>query len=216
MAYDVEEQEKLDAIKDWWDKNGLKIIILAVLFAFSVLGWRGYQWYEQHQATKAMGYFEALEVAATQDSEESKTRILAASEVLRTEYSQSAYTSRAVLIAAQALMQQGDLDAAKEQLQWLVKNSKESAIVDVARLRLSGVLLEQADYKNALEQIQTPSQAFLGLYADRRGDIHYAQGEVEQARSEWQQALAALNGLAYTQIVQLKLDALTKEKPTKE
>lgn len=216
MAYDVEEQEKLDAIKDWWDKNGTKIIVLAVVFAVSVLGWRGYQWYGQHQATKAMGYFEALEVAATQNSDESKARILAASEVLRTEYSQSAYTNRAVLIAAQALMQQGDLEAAKEQLQWLVKNSKESAIVDVAKLRLAGVLLEQADYKNALEQIQNPSVAFAGLYADRRGDIHYAQGEVKQAQSEWQQALSALNGLAYTQIVQLKLDALTQEKTTKE
>lgn len=212
MAYDVEEQEKLDAIKDWWDKNGTKIIVLAVVFAVSVLGWRGYQWYEQHQATKAMGYFEALEVAATQDNEEAKARILAASEVLRNEYSQSAYTSRAVLIAAQALMQQGDLEAAKEQLLWLVQKSKESAIVDVAKLRLAGVLLEQADYKNALEQIQTPSAAFEGLYADRRGDIHYAQGQLEQAQAEWQKALVALNGLAYTQIVQLKLDALTKEK----
>lgn len=216
MAYDVEEQEKLDAIKDWWDKNGTKIIVLAVLFAVSVLGWRGYQWYEQHQATKAMGYFEALEVAATQNSEESKTRILAASEVLRTDYRQSAYTNRAVLIAAQALMQQGDLEAAKEQLQWLVKNSTESAITDVAKLRLAGVLLEQADYKNALEQIQAPSAAFKGLYADRRGDIYYAQGELDQAQTEWQQALVALNGLAYTQIVQLKLDALSADKITKE
>lgn len=210
MAYDIEEQEKLDAIKDWWDRNGTKIIVLVIVFTMSVLGWRGYQWYEQHQATKAMGYFEALEVAASQEDEASKARILAASEVLRSEYSQSAYTNRAVLIAAQALMQQGDLEAAKEQLQWLVQHSNESAIVDVAKLRLAGVLLEQTDYASALKQVEQPSDAFVGLYADRRGDVLYAQGETEQAQAAWQQALEALTNTAYAQIVQLKLDALIK------
>nr|WP_254045866.1 tetratricopeptide repeat protein [Paenalcaligenes hominis] len=55
MAYDLEEQEKIDALKDWWDKNGTRVVIIAFLIAASILGWRGYQWYEQHQATKAMG-----------------------------------------------------------------------------------------------------------------------------------------------------------------
>ena len=216
MAYDVDEQEKLDAIKDWWDRNGTKIIVLAIVFAVGVLGWRGYQWYEQHQATKAMGYFEALEVAAIQEGEESTVRLLAASEVLRTEYSQSAYTNRGLLIAAQALQKQGDIAGAQAQLQWLVQNSSESAIIDVAKLRLAGLLLEEADYAAALTQVQSPSAAFAGLYADRRGDIYYAQGEVAQARAEWQQALAALSGLGYAQLVQLKLDALASEQTPKE
>jgi len=44
-----------------------------------------------------------------------------------------------------------------------------------------------------------------------RGDIQYAQGQLDQARSEWEQALAGLSHVAYNQIVQLKLDALGKE-----
>lgn len=211
MAYDIEEQEKLDAIKDWWDRNGTKVIIFAVVFAVGVLGWRGYQWYEQHQATKAMGYFEALEAAASQNNDESKARVLAASEVLRKDHAKSGYTSRAVLIAADALLEQGDLDGAKTQLEWLAAQSSEKAMVDIARLRLSGILLEQKDYGAALKQIQQASPAFMGLYADRRGDIYYAQGELEQARSQWQEALSLLKGSGYTQIVQLKLDALAKD-----
>lgn len=211
MAYDIEEQEKLDAIKDWWDRNGTKIIVFAVVFAVGVLGWRGYQWYEQHQATKAMGYFEALEVAASQNNDESKARVLAASEALRKDYAKSGYTSRGVLVAADALVEQGDLDGAKAQLEWLADNSNEKAMVDIARLRLSGILLEQKDYSAALEQIQPASPAFSGLYADRRGDIYYAQGQLEQARAQWQEALSLLKGNGYTQIVQLKLDALSKD-----
>ena len=211
MAYDIEEQEKLDAIKDWWDRNGTKIIIFAVVFAVGVLGWRGYQWYEQHQATKAMGYFEALEVAAVQNNDESKVRILAASEALRKDHAKSGYTTRGVLIAADALLEQGDLDGAKTQLEWLVANSNEKAMVDISRLRLSGILLEQKDYPAALQQLQTSSPAFAGLYADRRGDVYYAQGELEQARTQWQEALSLLKDVGYTQIVQLKLDALAKD-----
>lgn len=213
MAYDVEEQEKLDALKDWWDKNGTKIIILALVFSASVLGWRGYQWYEQHQATKAMGYFEALEIAAAQHNEESKARVLAASQALRSDYPQSGYTSRGVLIAAEALLEQdNDAEAAKEQLQWLASTTKEPAMLAMAKLRLAGVLLELGDYSAALKQVETPIAAFSALYADRRGDIYYAQNQLDQARTQWEQALAALNGVAYTQIVQLKLDALTKAK----
>lgn len=211
MAYDLEEQEKLDALKDWWDKNGVKIMVLAFLFALAILGWRGYQWYEQHQATKAMGYFEALEVASAQPSEESTARILAASEALKKDHAKSGYTSRGLLVAAEALQKQGDLDGAKAQLQWLAQHSAETALVDMARLRLAGILLEQTDYVAALEQLKNPSAAYVGLFADRRGDIHYAQGQLEQARSEWTKALAALNEVAYNQIVQLKLDALGKE-----
>lgn len=211
MAYDIEEQEKLDAIKDWWDKNGTKIIIIALAFAVAVLGWRGYQWYEQHQATKAMGYFEALEVAASQDNEEGKARVLAASTALRNSHAGSGYTGRGLLIAADALQKQGDITAAKEQLLWLVEHNKETAITGIARLRLAGLLLEQADYAAALEQLKNPAAAFVGLYTDRRGDIYYAQGQIDQARTEWEQALPAFAGEAYSQIIQLKLDAVIKE-----
>lgn len=211
MAYDLEEQEKIDALKDWWDKNGAKVIAAACIFAAAVLGWRGYQWYEQHQATKAMGYFEALEVAATQSGTESTERILAASEVLRKDHAKSGYTSRGLLIAAEALYKQGELEPAKSQLQWLIEQNKEAAIVGIARLRLAGMLLEQADYEAALKQLQQPTPAFVGLYADRRGDIYYAQSKFDLARKEWSTASTELQDVAYLQIVQLKLDALGKE-----
>ena len=212
MAYDLEEQEKIDALRDWWDKNGTRVVIVAFIVAAAVLGWRGYQWYEQHQATKAMGYFEALETAAQQNTEESKTRLLAASEALRTEHGGSAYASRGLLIAAQYLQEQDDLKAAQEQLNWIISHSDESAMVSVARLRLSALLLEQKQYDEALQQLQNPSTAYAGLYADRRGDVRYAQGDIAQAKTEWEKAVNALSDVAYAQIVQLKLEALGKEK----
>lgn len=210
MAYDLEEQEKLDAIKAWWERYGTlsMVLVLAVVAVFA--GWRGWQWYASHQAAQAMGYYEALETAAGQSGDESVARIKAASTALRADYPSSGYTARGVLVAAWALQDQKDLDGAREQLEWLVRDGSAPALQAVARLRLAGVLLAQQQYEPALAQVQgTAPAGFAGLYADRRGDILAALGHLDQATQAWHEALTAFGADPAAQIVQLKIDALT-------
>ncbi|GAA0774204.1 tetratricopeptide repeat protein [Castellaniella ginsengisoli] len=209
MAYDLEEQEKIDALKAWWERYGTltMALIFAVMAAFA--GWRGWQWYQTHQASQAMGYYEALESAAAQPGEDAVARIKAASEALRDGYAGSGYASRGVLVAAWALQERKDLDGAREQLEWLAGNQSAPALQAVARLRLAGVLLAQQQYEPALAQLEgTPPAGFDGLYADRRGDILAAQGRHEQAVQAWKEALTSLGADPAAQIVQLKIDAL--------
>lgn len=208
MAYDLEEQEKLDAIKAWWDRYGTLCIVLAFVVLASVAGWRGWQWYQGHKASQAMGYFEALERSIEQPGEDSVARIKAASETLRADFPSSGYTPRAVLLAASALAGQGDLDGARQQLEWLLASDSGVAFHALARLRLAGVLLQQQQYDQALSQLNNPPQAFAGLYADRRGDILLAQGKKQEARAAWEEALSALAADPAAQIVQLKLESL--------
>src|SRR5699024_1906483 len=153
MAYDLEEQEKLDALKDWWDKNGTLIVAIVVLIAASILGWRGWQWYERYQAQQAMSYFEALESGAHQplDAEDGMARLEAASKVLFDDYAKSAYISRGVLVAATALYERGAADQAKDQLQWLIKTDHDSVATGVARLSVSAILIDDVDYGEDLK-----------------------------------------------------------------
>jgi predicted negative regulator of RcsB-dependent stress response len=208
MAYDLEEQEKLDALRAWWERYGTLCITLAFVLVVAVLGWRGWQWYQGHQAAQAMGYFEALEGAAGQPGEDSVARVKAASATLRSDFSKTGYTSRGVLVAAQALQQRGDLAGAREQLEWLIKSSPDTALRPLAKLRLAGVLLEEKQYDQALAQVSEPPEAFAGLYADRRGDILQQQGKTTEAKEAWQSAVKALGADPITQIIQLKIDAL--------
>lgn len=208
MAYDFEEQEKLDALRDWWAQYGTMLVTLAFVAVAAVAGWRGWQWYQGHQASQAMGYFEALETAVSEPGDDAIARVKAASETLRDDFPKSGYTSRGVLIAAQTLATHGDLDSAVKQLEWLIKSSPDAALVQLSRLRLAGLLLEQQKYDQALAQLDTPPSAFIGLYADRRGDILLAQGKNEDAAKEWERARAALGSDPLAQIVQLKIDAL--------
>src|SRR5690554_2400316 len=208
MAYDLEEQEKLDALRAWWDRYGTLCAILIFVVVAAIVGWRGWQWYQGHQASQAMGYFEALEGAARQQGEDAVARIKAASTTLRSEFAESGYTPRGVLLAVQVLQARNDLDGAREQLEWLVKNNSDAALIPLARLRLAGVLLEQKQYDQALAQLSDAPASFAGLYADRQGDILAAQGKTDEARAAWEVALKALDGDPVAQIVQLKIDAL--------
>ncbi len=208
MAYDLEEQEKLDALRAWWDRYGTLCAVLVFVVVAGIAGWRGWQWYQEHKASQAMGYFEALENAAGQQGEDAVARIKAASKTLRDDFSGSGYTSRGVLVAAQALQARKDLDGAREQLEWLVKNGGDAALLPLARLRLAGVLLEQKQYDQALAQLSNAPASFAGLYADRRGDILLAQGKRAEAKAAWETALKELGADPAAQIVQLKIDAL--------
>jgi predicted negative regulator of RcsB-dependent stress response len=208
MAYDLEEQEKLDAIRHWWDRYGTLLVTVVVVVAVAFAAWRGWQWYEGNQARQAMGYFEALEKAARQPTDESLARVKAASKTLREEFPKSGYTSRAALIAAQVLQAKSDMAGAREQLQWLVDNSSDAGLVPLARLRLAGILLQQKEYDAGLKLLDNPPKPFEALYADRRGDLYAAQGKKDQARTEWQKALDAMTGDPMSQVIKLKIDAL--------
>ena len=207
MAYDLEEQEKLEALRAWWERYGTLLVALAVVVAIGVLGWRGWQWYQGNRAVQAMGYFEALEMAAAEPGEESQTRIKAASETLRKDFPNSGYASRGALLASQALAARGDFSASTEQLRWVMQ-SKDPALAGLARLRLAGLELEQKRYDEALALLKDPPAGFDGLYTDRRGDILFAQGERAGAREAWEAALKTLAGDPLAQVVQLKIDAL--------
>ncbi|MFQ1064518.1 YfgM family protein [Bordetella trematum] len=211
MAYDLEEQEKLDAIKAWWARYGTLLLSIVTVIVVAWGSWKGWKTYENYRANQAMGYFEALEDAAQQDGgADSAARITAAVNTLRADYPKTGYAGRGVLIAATALLKQNDVAGARQQLEWLAAQDSQPALQPVARLRLAGLLLDQKQYDAALAQLNNPPAAFAALFADRRGDILAAQGKREEARQAWQQAIDGL-GTAnpLTQVVQLKLDALT-------
>lgn len=95
MAYDLEEQEKLDAIKAWWARYGTVVISLVAAVALAWGGWWSWKAYESHRANQAMSYFEALEDAARLGTADSVVRIKTAAATLREQYGSTGYAPAA-------------------------------------------------------------------------------------------------------------------------
>ena len=50
MAYDLEEQERLDELKAWWKTHGNKVIAAVSLVLVGYAGFQGWSYYQGKQA----------------------------------------------------------------------------------------------------------------------------------------------------------------------
>ncbi len=206
MAYDLEEQEQMAEIKAWWAQYGRLLIVGVIgglLVISSVYGWR---YYRNTQAVSAASLFDQQQ-RAERASDHKKVRDIA-SQIID-HYSSTGYAVLAALAAARSNFETGDLAAAKLRLQWVMDNAKDQETGDIARLRLARVLFDENNSAGALQQLEVkPVDSFVGLYADLKGDVLFAQGKRAEARAAYQVALDKSDAASsLRQILQLKLDA---------
>jgi predicted negative regulator of RcsB-dependent stress response len=209
-VYDLEEQEKLDEIKAWWKQWGNAIIAAVSVF---VIVFSGIQWWRGHQQSltgEAATLFAAVQKAA---EEKDPKKIADAAKAILDKHPKSAYAPRSALVAAKVAFDQGDLAAAKTQLEWVVANSKEDELKSIARLRLAAVLADEKNFDAAIKQLDANTGVgFEAPTAALRGDILFAQGKLAQAKNAYAIALAKSDPQGDKQILQLKLDALGEAK----
>jgi len=80
----------------------------------------------------------------------------------------------------------------------------------VARLRLSGLLMEKKSYDEALKVLEASfPKEFSGLVEDRKGDLLALQGKKPEARVAYEKAYKSFDDRAdYRRLVEVKLNAL--------
>jgi predicted negative regulator of RcsB-dependent stress response len=207
MAYDLQEQEQLATFKAWWERYGNFILTVTTLVLLAVAGWNGWRWYERREAAAASTVYEqVLKALAANDG--AKAKELTGS--LIQNHGRTVFAAMAALHAAKVNHDAKDLPAARSQLQWVIDKSGHEEFVLVARVRLAGVLLDEKNYDEALKLLagDVPA-AHQTAFADRRGDVLFAQGKPAEARSAWQLALDKADAQhPLRQLIQLKLDAL--------
>ncbi len=207
MAYDLEEQEQIAVLKDWWRKYGnlLTTVLLAVVVGFA--GIQAWRYYLAQQSSSAAALYSQLDTAE-KANEAKKVQDIAAT--LAGSHGGTAYAGMAALRAAKSLVAGNDLAGAKQRLQWVIDNTKDDEMRDIARLRLAGVLLDEKNHDEALKLLDVKHvAAFDGLYADLKGDILALQNKRAEARAAYQIALEKSDPRSsYRQLLQVKLDAL--------
>lgn len=206
MAYDLEEQEQIDAFKAWWKANGNKVLVLLGVAVACFIGFHGWQSYRNSQTVEASTQYQKL---MQTDPKDVKT-IQAISSQLMENYSATPYAGRAAVMAAKANYKAKDVKSAKAQLEWAIENAEEEQVKAIARLQLASLQYEEKNYDAALETLSGKTdEGFVGLYADLRGDVLVAQGKTEEAKSAYKEALSRLDVQGkYRTYTQHKLEAL--------
>lgn len=206
MAYDLEEQEQLASLKAFWNQYGNLTTWVLIIVLGSYAGYNFWNHYQRTQSGEASALYGELQKNLAAKDNAKVQRVAGGIEA---KYGRTAYASLGALGAAKSAFDANDLKTAKAQLQWAAEHGSDE-LKAVARLRLSGVLLDEKAYDEGLKLLanEFPPQ-FAGAVADRKGDILVAQNKIAEARTAYQAALDAMDKKnPGRQLVQLKLDAI--------
>jgi predicted negative regulator of RcsB-dependent stress response len=206
-VYDLEEQEKLDDLKAWWNQWGNTITFGVILACVVIAGVQAYRWWQGSRSADAAALYNAVSDAARKN-EPAKGKDAMAQ--LADKFSGTAYAPRAALVQAKVLFDAGDKAGAKAQLAWVIENADEDELKAIARFRLAEIQVDEKQYDEALKTLDAKiPDAFKALFLDLRGDALVAAGRAGEARTAYQEALATLDPKSpYRNYVQVKLDTV--------
>ena len=206
-AYDLEEQEKIDDLKAWWNQYGNTISVGIILACVVIGGVQGWRWWTGRRAAEAAVLYQAVSDGARKSD---PAKVKDAMTTLTDQFGGTAYAPRGALLYAKLLFDAGDKNGAKAQLAWVIDHADEEELRAIARYRLAEVQLDEKQYDEAMKTLDAKRPAsFNGLYADLRGDAFSAAGRTADARVAYQEALATLDPKSqYRSYVQVKLDAV--------
>jgi predicted negative regulator of RcsB-dependent stress response len=205
--YDLEEQEKVDLMRAWWQQHRQKVWIGVGAAAAIFVGFNGFQHWKTSQAERAASAYASFQEAVKGGD---LVRVKTALEPLLTASASSPYAARAALEMGQFLLNAKDTKGAAEDYQWVIDHASEPTLVSLARIRLAGVLADDQKYTEALKLLETGiDSGFEGMAQDRAGDIYLADNKPAEAKKAYQAALKAMDSKhPLMQVVTIKLDAL--------
>lgn len=203
------EEEQIEAIKNWWKKNGSSILIGVGAALAIVFGWQAWQNHQANQQAEAANAFSSLIEAARQPaSEENRGTLAYLADQLKSDHPKTGYAIYAsMLLAHQQMMDEDDPAAAQESLRWALERVESgSALELLVRTRLGRAQFAAGSYDEALATVRGVSDAgnFTPLLAELEGDVLMAMDDREGAREAYIRARDAA-GAGAIGLLQLKL-----------
>jgi predicted negative regulator of RcsB-dependent stress response len=207
MAVELyDEHEQSERVRNWIKEYGFSIVMGLVLAFGGIFGFRYWQDHQAGQRYLAAEYFDVIQRELEADSlgfaEEQYQQ-------MRESVSRNAYVGLAGLKMAAAYVDDGQLSPAARIYREILEQRRFENIWPVATIRLARVLEAQGDLSDAESLVAgTAPVGFESKWAEMRGDILMARGELEQARMAYQEALENLIGQgAGRGMLEIKIDA---------
>lgn len=218
MADHLQEEEQIDAIKQWWQENKVSVIGAIVLTLGGSFGWSQYQDYTSATAIAAADTYD--EILLERASGESADQLAMMADTIRDENGSIAFAEFAALQVAAAAAAEGDFEQAQIELEKVMAGVEvDSTLGQLAQLRLAKVKAALGQEEAAIAILELGSDSFPVSYAQVLGDIHLAAGREAAALEAYQTAKAASLMLGgQSGLIDLKVSSLSlrTEQPVSE
>ena len=190
LGVHVAEDDDAQRLRVWWKKNGMGIVAGVAIGILGVGGFKGWQAYTENRALSASDVFQEM---LAHDESGAIERASNSAQILIKDYRATPYGDLAYLMIAKLATQKGDLSNAMEALTNVMTKSNDSAMGQLARLRLSQVKLLAGDLDRAHELATTDDVGgFESEYPEALGDVLLAQHKYSDAAEAYDRALQAL------------------------
>ena len=204
MAYTIEEEQELSAIKAWWNEN-YKFIIVCFVIAFGgVFGWN---YWQSHQIQKIHSASVEYEQALFNYAKDPKAQAEQFSQFIKN-YEKTSYAVLALLDKAKIAVENNDFTLAEDALKQAMAQSTDDILSSITALRLASVQFQLGQFEPALDSLKlVKEQAWSGAKNILAGDIQLAKGDKEAAKASYQQAQQHASPLEQ-QLIQVRLNNL--------
>lgn len=214
MEYDNEE-EQLEAIKEWLRKNGVPVLLGIVVVVAGTFGWRSWKAHQFEQNAQASAVYQQLAAGLERSAQapadvESMKLVQASADQLIQSWPKTAYADYARLALARQAVVRRDYDQAIDQLARVAKQPATKALGYTASLRLARVYLETGKLDLAKTQLQTAfPEAWQGEALELKGDLLTREKDVKGATDAYQSAIGAWGDRGgAAERIQMKLNQL--------
>jgi predicted negative regulator of RcsB-dependent stress response len=201
--------EQLQVLRQWLRDNGPALLVGLLLGAALIAGWTGWKLYTARQSQQASAQFEQLRAALKAGDDKAAETVNAS---LTESYSSTPYAALSALMLAADQVKRNQFEAALKQYQWATQEASDRKLRHVARLRRARLLWSMGRSEEALAELQTRRLgSFEPLFMELRGDILAGQGQHEEARKAYTEALAAESTPEQRADIELKLNDLNDQ-----
>lgn len=208
MTEYLTEQEQIELIKRWI-KQYSGVVLGGIVLAIAISsGWNYWREHQIQKLDKASALFDEMSAMRQQNDTQN---VNAKATKLYTDYPKTPYGQLAALMLAREDVAEKDYDSAQRHLNWVIDNSNVTAIRQIARLRLSRLLIAINKPSDSIKLLSTvDDKTFAGLIDEVRGDAYVKMNNVDAARTAYKQALAELpNADTVRPTLQMKYDNLS-------
>jgi predicted negative regulator of RcsB-dependent stress response len=181
------DQQQAEQVKGWLRQNGAFLLGGVLLGLAGLFGWNQWLRWQERQAEVASDLYETFVKDAQSGALDPALAKLKALEEVR---ASSPYVDQGRLLLARLYLDRNKPAEAIANLRQVVDAPAAPELGQIARLRLARVLAWQEKYAEALAVLPASGNGgFAPAFHEVRGDVYFAMGKRDEARSEYQQAL---------------------------